>query len=291
MDDEFAGKIKVKMLLIAALLWAGVAANAADLDDARAKYRQTQYRDALAVLAKSTESADALLLAGQCHYFLRDYRKAVEALERAVKAAPRSAAVHHWLGRAWGRRAETANPFQAPGFAVRARKAFEQAVALDPALVEAASDLLEYYLEAPGFLGGGIDKAVSVAEKNLKPHDAAQYHFALARIASKRKQDDVAERELRRAAELQPGSSGRVADLARMVARRGRFNEAEELFAKAANLEPAAPGWRYAQAQMYAESKTKTAEARRLLEEMLKRPLTPEDPSREEAQALLERLR
>jgi tetratricopeptide (TPR) repeat protein len=286
-----ANKIKIRMLLIAAVLWATAAANAAELDDARAKYNQTQYREALAVLAKSSDSAGAQLLAGQCHYFLRDYRKAIGALERAAKAAPNSAAIHHWLGRAWGRRAESANPFQAPGFAVKARKAFEQAVALDPALAEAASDLLEYYLEAPGFLGGGIDKAVALAEKNLKPHDAAQYHFALAQIARKRKQDDVAERELRRAAELQPGASGRLAGLARFVAQRGRVNEAEELFAKAAKLEPNAAGWRYAQAQMYAEAKTKTEEARRLIEQMLKLPLTPDDPSREEAQALLARLR
>lgn len=279
------------MFLTATLLWAAFSANAAQLDDARAKYNQTQYREALALLAKSPESAEAQLLAGQCHYYLRDYRKAIEVLERAAQAAPKNAAIQHWLGRAWGRRAESANPFQAPGFAVKARKAFEQAVALDPALVEAASDLLEYYLEAPAFLGGGIDKAVAVAEKNLRTHDAAQYHFALAQIARKRKQDHVAERELRRAAELQPRSSGRLADLARFVAQRGRVSEAEELFAKAAKLEPEAPGWRYAQAQMYAEAKIKAAEARRLIEEMLKLPLTPDDPSREEAQELLARLR
>lgn len=279
------------MLLIAALLCAAVAANAAGLEDARAKYRQTQYREALSVLAKSPGSADADLLAGQCHYFLRDYRKAIEVLERAAQAAPASAVIQRWLGRAWGRRAESSNPLQAPGFAVKARKAFEQAVSLDPAQLEAASDLLEYYLEAPGFLGGSMDKAVALAERNLKPHHPAQYHFALARIAQKRKQDDVAERELRRAAELQPGSSARLATLARFVGNRGRLKEAEELFAKAAKLEPKAPGWRHAQAEMYVEARTKSAEARRLIEEVLKMPLTPDDPSREEAKDLLARLR
>jgi len=264
---------------------------ATDLTEARARYQRTDYAAALEILARTQPSAETLLLAGQCHYHLRDFKAAIETLERAQKLAPKDAAIAHWLGRAWGRRAETANVFQAPGFAVNTRKAFELAVSLDPARVEAASDLLEYYLEAPAFLGGGIDKAEALAEKHIKPHDAAQYHFALARIAQKRKQDDTAEREYRRAAELDPRSSGRLADLARFLARRGRLADAEALFDKAARLEPNAPGWRFAQAQVYAEAKTKTAEARRLLEEYLKMPLTPDDPPREEARALLKRLR
>lgn len=279
------------MILILATLWAALSVHAAPLDDAREMYRQTQYKEALVRLAEVPESAGALLLAGQCQYGLRDFKKATELLERARKTAPGDAAIYHWLGRAWGRRAESANPFQAPGFAVKARKAFEQAVALDPKHVEAASDLLEYYLEAPGFLGGGVEKAAALAEKHLKPHDAAQYHFALAQIARKRKQDDVTERELRRAAELEPGSSGRLADVAQFMARRGRLAEAEEWYARAARAQPQAPGWRIAQARTYIEAKTKPAEARRLLEEYLKLPLTPDDTPREEARALLARLR
>lgn len=279
------------MILILAALCAALSLPAASVEQAREKYARTEYREALASLAQVPESAAALLLAGQCQYGLRDYRKAAGLLERAQKAAPQDADIHLWLGRAWGRRAEAANPFQAPGFAVKARKAFEQAVALNPKHVEAASDLLEFYLEAPGFLGGGIDKAAALAEKHLKPHDPAQYHFALAQIARKRKQDDVAERELRRAAELEPGSSGRLVDVARFLARRGRLAEAEEWFARAARAQPAAPGWRIAQARTYIDARIKPAEARRLLEEYLQLPLTPDDTPREEARALLARLR
>jgi tetratricopeptide (TPR) repeat protein len=276
-------------ILILMLIAAGLCFG--DVEGARARYQRADYAGALKLLSGSPASADTLLLTGQCHYYLRDYRKAIEALERAEKAAPKNAAVHHWLGRAWGRRAESANPFQAPGFAVRARKAFEQAVALDPAREEAVSDLIEYYLEAPGFLGGGVDKALALAEKELKTRNLAQFHYVLAQISRKRKQDDAAERELRRAVELEPASPGRLADLALFIARRGRLAEAEELFAKAARLAPKSPGWRFSQARMYVEAKVKPAEVRRLLEEYLQLPLTPDDPSREEAKALLARLR
>jgi tetratricopeptide (TPR) repeat protein len=265
--------------------WAGV------VEEAQTKYQRTDYRGALVLLEKAPPGVDALRLSGQCHYYLRDYKRAVEVLERADKTAPGDAAVQHWLGRAWGRRAETANVFQAPGFAVKARKAFERAVELDPGRVEAVSDLLEYFVEAPGFLGGGLEKAEALAESHLRKRNPAQYHFALAQIARKRKQDDVAERALRRAAELEPGSSGRLADLGRFLGERGRMEEAEEMFAKAAKLEPKAPGWRMALARLYVEKKVKTGEARRLLEEYLQLPLTPDDEPRGVAEAMLKRLR
>jgi tetratricopeptide (TPR) repeat protein len=265
--------------------WTGV------VEEARTKYQRTDYRGALVLLEKVPPDVDALRLSGQCHYFLRDYKQAVEVLERAEKAAPGEAAVQHWLGRAWGRRAETANVFQAPGFAVKARKAFERAVELDPGRVEAVSDLLEYFVEAPGFLGGGVEKAEALAESHLRKRNPAQYHFALAQIARKRKQDGVAERALRRAAELEPGSSGRLADLGRFLGERGRMEEAEAVFAKAAKLEPKAPGWRLAQARMYIEKKVKTGETRRLLEEYVQLPLTPDDEPRGVAEGMLKRLR
>jgi hypothetical protein len=36
-------------------------------------------------------------------------------------------------------------------------------VQLNPRNMDALSDLFEYYLEAPGFMGGGLDKAAGVA--------------------------------------------------------------------------------------------------------------------------------
>mgnify|MGYP004701314365 CR=1 FL=1 len=278
-------RIVMAALMLTLPGWAGV------VEEAQTKYQRTDYRGALVLLEKASPGVDALRLSGQCHYYLRDYKRAVEVLERAEKAAPGDAAVQHWLGRAWGRRAEAANVFQAPGFAVKARKALEKALDLDPGLVEAVSDLLEYFVEAPGFLGGGMEKAEALAESHLRKRNPAQYHFALARIARKRKHDDVAERELRRAAELEPGSSGRLADLGRFLGERGRMEEAEQMFAKAAKLEPKAPGWRMALARLYVEKHVKTGEARRLLEEYLQLPLTPDDEPRGVAEAMLKRLR
>ena len=74
----------------------------------------------------------------------------------------------HWLGKAQGRRAETASPFTAPSYASKARQAFEKSVELDGKNLEAINDLFSYYLEAPGFLGGGLNKELKRWRSELR---------------------------------------------------------------------------------------------------------------------------
>jgi cytochrome c-type biogenesis protein CcmH/NrfG len=91
-----------------------------------------------------------------------------------------------WLGRAWGRLAES-NKLLAFGRARKAKNAFEKAVQLDPKNVDAMSDLFEYYFEAPGVVGGGLDKAEAVAKMivALEPEHGQRL---LARVTKERNQ-------------------------------------------------------------------------------------------------------
>ena len=136
----------------------------------------------------------------------------VEALEKAVAMEPNNTGFAHWLGRTYGRRAELASPFTAPGYATKARQMFEKSVALDPSNKAAAGDLLDFYLEAPGLLGGGMHKAEELAA-HIARTDAAEGHYALALIEEKRKEYNSAEQHLRLALELAPTQVGRVMDL------------------------------------------------------------------------------
>ena len=129
----------------------------------------------------------------------------------------------------YGRRAETGSVLTAPGNARKARQYFEQAVELDPNNREAAANLFEYYLDAPGFLGGGIDKAENLA-KRIATLDMPAGHHALAQLERKRKRYDAAEQQLRRAAELAPHQVGRLIDLAKFLADRGRVKESDREF-------------------------------------------------------------
>lgn len=272
------------------VLACSLAASAGSLDRARQLYQQTEYRKAVEELAGLGENAEAFALAGRCWYQIGDFKRAVESLERAIQLDPRSSAYQDWLGRAHGRRAETSNPLAAPGHAVKARAAFEKSVQLDPSNIEAMNDLFTYYLEAPGFLGGGIEKAEALAAR-MKALNQPEYHSAMARLAEKRKQPDVVERELRRAVELAPKSAARLIDLARFLARHGRQDESDRTFARARKAEPSNRQVLFAQAETYIGSSRNMADARRLLEEYLKGPLSPDDPPREEALKLLEKAR
>jgi tetratricopeptide (TPR) repeat protein len=165
----------------------------------------------------------------------------------------------------------------------------ERAVQLDGKNAEALSDLFDYYLEAPGFLGGGFDKAQNIAHK-ISDVDPAEGYFARARLAEKRSEYATAEVQLRSAMELAPRQVGRVLDLAKFLGNQGKQQESDALFAKAESMAPAAPKVWYARADSLIKQKRNLAEAKRLLQKYLNSPITPDDPSKDEAQRLLKQV-
>lgn len=260
------------------------------LERALELYQRTRYEAVIDTLTGvEPKTAAVLALLGKAYYGQGKFKEASELMERAVAAEPRNAEYWNWLGRAYGRRAEHASFLTAPRYASACRRAFEKAVELDPNNVKALSDLFSYYLDAPGFVGGGLDKAAQIAER-LRELDPAEYHWAQAQLAKKRKEFGSAEQHLRRAAELAPKQVGRLLDVARFLARLGRRAESEEFFDKARSLAPGDPEILFAQASAYIEGNRNLDKARELLEEYLAADLKPEHPPRWEAERLLKRL-
>ncbi len=273
----------VMMLLFVSAAFAGTA----DLDRAEDLYNRTDYESSLKLLLASPQKdARAYHWIGRDYYMLGDYKKASEALSKSVELQPSNSEYHHWLGRAYGRRAETSNPFSAPGHASHARESFEKAVQLDSKNLDAINDLFEYYLEAPGFLGGGFDKAAQLATR-IAQLDAVEGYYARARLAEKRKEFGNAEQQLRRAAELAPSQVGRVIDLAKFLAKQGRIQESEQTFAQAERIAPNDPKLLFGRAETYIREGRNLDTARTLLQRFLHSNLTPDDPPRSEAERLL----
>jgi tetratricopeptide (TPR) repeat protein len=262
-------------------------ADPTDLERAQKLYRFTDYTGSLKILLPMPNKDGAVdLLIGKNYYGLGDPKKATEFIEKAIAAEPGRAEYYLWMGRAYGRRAETSSPFTAPGLASKARQNFEKAVELDPKNLEALSDLFEYYLEAPGFLGGGMDKATRTAQR-MAALDEIEGHWAQARIAEKRKEYTGAEEQLRRAVELAPKQVGRLLDLAKFLSRQGRYQESDKAFQTAEKIEPDSPRVMFAEADAYIKSGRNLATARKLLQRYLGSSLTPDDPPRADAQKLL----
>ena len=285
--EQIRGFMSMRVFIV--LLLVGSGALAQDpLSKAEELYHRTDYQTSLTMIRESgLASAAAFGLAGQDLFMLGEYKKASEAFERAFALEPANPDYALWLGRSFGRRAETASPFFASSYASKARGYFEKAVALDPKNEQALSDLFDYYLEAPGFLGGGFDKADVIA-KRISEQNPAEGHFAQAQLADRRKEFDTAEEHLRRAIELTPRKVRRVLDLARYLAKRGRISESEAAFNHAKEMAPDAPVVSFTRAQIYIEQKRNLDQAKALLQQYLRSNLTPDDPSREQAEKLLQ---
>jgi cytochrome c-type biogenesis protein CcmH/NrfG len=269
------------LLALPSLFGEGALSKAEDL------YHRTDYQASMTLIRESGQAtAEACYLLGKDYFMLGDFKKAAEAFGRAFNREPGNAGYALWLGRSYGRRAEISSPFSASRYASKAREYFEKAVALDPTSEEALNDLFDYYLEAPGFLGDGYNQAEEIA-KRIGARDPAQGIFAETRLAEQRKQFHSSEEELRRAIDFAPGQVGRVLDLARYLARHGRFLESEAAFKRAERLAPNSPKIIFARALTYIQQKRNLDQAKALLNQYLKSDLSPDDPSREQAEKLL----
>ncbi|HLK68417.1 MAG TPA: tetratricopeptide repeat protein [Bryobacteraceae bacterium] len=262
-----------------------------DLSRAEELYRKTEYGRAINVLqALDERDAAVYALLGKAWFMQGQYKQAIADLEKAVASDSLNSDYYDWLGRAYGRLAEGSSVLSALGYAKKTVHAFERAVEIDPSNLEALSDVFEYYLEAPGMVGGGLEKAEKIAGR-FAGLNTAEYHWARARIAEKRRDFATAEREFREAFATDSNEVGRALDLAAFLSSRGRYSESDALFRTAGEAYPRSPKVLYARAAAYIQSKRKLDEAEALLNRYLALQTTPEDPSRLEAAALLKSAR
>jgi tetratricopeptide (TPR) repeat protein len=259
---------------------------ATDLAKAEELYKHTEFEASLSHLDKDSPDGATNFLVGRDYFMLVDFKKATEYLQRAIAQDPTNAEYLDWLGRAYGKRAETSNPLMAPGLASKARQAFEKAVGLDPRNGDALSDLFDYYLEAPGFLGGGYDKALTVAESTAK-FDPAQGYFEKAKLAQKRKEFQAAENHLRQAIIEAPKEVGHFLALARFLATQGRNKESDAVFLEAQTKHPNSPQVWFAWASVLVKEKRDLGQAKTMLEQYVRASVTPDDPPKQEARRLL----
>lgn len=187
--------------------------------------------DAVAYLKGRTQSApgdaEAFHVLSRAYYELEQWDLSISAAQRAVALKPESSEYHLWLGRAYGNKAEHSSWFTALTLAKKTRSEFEKAVQLDENNVYARSDLAEYYMEAPGFLGGGSDKARAQADK-LADRDAASALWVKARLAEKSGDQAEAEKNYQDAIKASNDPGGEWLNLAGFYRHQKRYKEMED---------------------------------------------------------------
>ena len=166
---------------------------------------------------------------------------AVEAGQKAVREEPGSSTAHRLLGQAFGQKAIRASLFSRIGLAKKCRAEFEKAVALDPGDPEGHVDLVTFYANAPGFLGGSLDKAREQV-RILKGLDAARGALMNGYVLAKEKRTAEAEAEYRHAVALSPGDAGFHVRFGHFLERAGRKDEARASYREALRLDPSLAG-------------------------------------------------
>ncbi len=203
------------------LLYSSLSATAADspqdmlaagrVDDAIAALNQR--------VASNPKDAEAFNLLCRAFFQYEDWDRAESRCKRAVELDPNNSRFHRWLGRVYGEKAGRANIWSAAGLAAQ----------LDPRDADALVDVAEYYLEAPGIMGGGNDKAREQA-KVLGRVSPAQEHWVYARIAEKNKDFSAAEREYHQMIEVAKGDAEAWLNLGFFYRNRQRYDEMEQAF-------------------------------------------------------------
>ncbi len=152
-----------------------------------------------AVAREDPRDALALYYLGRTLLAQNEPERAAAWLEKAIALEPGNGPAHQWLGRAWGQQARDANVFKQASLAPKIRREFERAVQLDAENVDARLDLMEFYIQAPGLMGGSLEKArVEAAE--IGRRDRLRGSGASGRIAEYEKRFDAALAEYGRAA-------------------------------------------------------------------------------------------
>lgn len=161
-------------------------------------------------------------------------------LEQAVALQPNSSDHHLWLGNAIGMQAQRASTLKQPFMARRIKAEYETAVRLDPDNLDAREGIFQFYLQAPGFMGGGLDKA-QATQREVAKRNAYRGLFMQAAIAQKQKDDAAVERTYRTAFAQYPDSAGPLNNLASLLVSKERTPEAWQVIDAFAKRRPGDP--------------------------------------------------
>jgi len=188
------------------------------------------------VLALQPQNAEAHNL--RCRIYLQEQRwnDAIASCQTAVKLMQGNSNYHLWLARSLGEKADRVSFITAFKMAKPIRVEFETAAKLDAHNVNALSDLGEFYVDAPGIVGGGFDKAELVAQQ-LDTVAPDRGHYIRARMAEGQKDYGRAEDEYKAAIAASKDPADPWMDLASFYRRRQRWSDMIDAVHKGAALD------------------------------------------------------
>lgn len=224
--------------LIALCLFPLISFAQTSLEKAKSFYETKKYTEAEKVLIsipeKNTDYAAARYYLGRVAFDKKEYDAASDYFEEATKVNSKESEYYQWLGDTYGSIAQNANVFKQGLLAPKMKNAWEKAIALDAKNINARNSLIQFYLQAPGFMGGSIDKARETAKQiiTIKP---AEGHRQMGNVLAYEKKNTEAEKEYLEMVKADPTY---VAGLANFYVKQKKYNEAFNLFEEALKKNP-----------------------------------------------------
>jgi len=199
-------------------------------DEARA---ETQ-----ALIAKNGSDDVALHCMGRVYIAMDKAGDAGGWFEKAIKVNDKVSVHHLWLGNSIGEQAQHASKLKQPFMARRIKSEFEKAVELDPASIDGRHGLIQFYSQAPGVMGGSLDKAKDQA-REIEKLNAMRGHVEMALLLENKDKDIAgAEREYTAAMTAAPDSVFGYNNLASYYRRQKKYTESIAVYERLLKARP-----------------------------------------------------
>ncbi len=167
----------------------------------------------------------------------RDLDESADHMEHAVELNPNSADYQYGYGAALGMKAQRAGVIKQAFLAPKIKSAFQKAVELNPSHLQAHMGLAQYYKQAPGIMGGDMDKAWQEAELIIKLDEVQGRSFKASLYESDKKFAE-AEAELKTLVTNQPKDWRSWRNTGFYYLRNKKYDEAISSFSTYVELRP-----------------------------------------------------
>lgn len=236
-------------LVVLMTLYCVASAQNYTLEEGKRLFKETKYEEAKQVLLKVVEqepqNPEVNFLLCKVYLNLDDHDSAIKYGEKAVKLDDSKSEYHLWLGNAYGVQAQQGSKLKALFRVKKVKNEFEKAVELDSTNLEARFGLIQYYVMAPGIVGGDKKEAKKQAEI-IEKMDPLYGAYSWVLFWQKEKDFDKVETYLRKAVELDTSVTYRARYwLGFHLQERKKYPQAVEVFEKLYNEHPDQTGALY----------------------------------------------
>ncbi|MBC8181031.1 tetratricopeptide repeat protein [candidate division KSB1 bacterium] len=230
-------KIEIIFLLLNCLFIStiGTAKNDGKLDNAIKLFEEQKYDEAKKIFeqiaSENPKNHEPFGYMGQIYLRQGDYDNSIDWYKKAVKLDGKNSLYHFQLGQAYGIKAQRASIFKKVGAAKNVKKEFAKAVELDSLNIEARFGLMQFYLMAPGIMGGDKDEAKNQA-KEISKINKPEGHLAFGVIYEREENVEKAQIEYKQAIEADANILRYQYNLARVYGDNKKLDQAFEIYEK-----------------------------------------------------------